>query len=121
MMRLKNVLSDSCKLRRRRRNLINIHITFLGWLVESFGFILILLGSFILGHSSPSITLILQTLTIIVQTNILPLVFLINDPELKANIVDSRYYLMFLNCLNLQKNSQNKEPGGEENSLVRED
>ena len=85
MLRLRKVLSDSAKDIRHRRNLINIHITFLGWLVEFKGFFLIMLGSFVLGSRSPLTTLFLQTLTIIIYFNILPLAFLINDPDIKAS------------------------------------
>ena len=115
MMRLRDLLSESCKAKRHRRNLFNIHVTILGWLVESSGTFIILLGSFFLGNTSHSITLLLQTLSLIIQYNILPLVFLINDPDLKVNMADSRFYIMVLKFLNWQHNSQIEEHEREEN------
>ena len=119
MKSLDKVLTASSKSRRHRRNLVNIHITFIGWLVECLYNNIILLGTGVLGNSSPFITLLLQTLTITIQCNIVPLVYLINDPKRKANIVDSRYYFMFLNFLNLQNYSQNEVPDNEENNQVQ--
>ena len=106
MLRLRKVLSDSSKDIRHRRNLINIHITFLGWLVEFIGFFLIMLGSFVLGSRSPLTTLFLQTLTIIIYFNILPLAFLINDPDIKANMAETKNYLSILQFFNIQHNNK---------------
>ena len=108
MLRLRKVLSDSAKDIRHRRNLINIHITFLGWLVEFKGFFLIMLGSFVLGSRSPLTTLFLQTLTIIIYFNILPLAFLINDPDIKANAAETKYYLSILKFLKIQHKNKIK-------------
>ena len=114
MRKLRNVLTDSSKDMRHRRNLINIHITFLGWLVEFLGFFIIVLGSFILGHISPTITLCLQTFSIIIQYIILPLVYLINDTELKGNVAASRCYIKILELFNWQHYTQTLGPDEEE-------
>ena len=114
MRKLRNVLTDSSKDMRHRRNLINIHITFLGWLVEFLGFFIIVLGSFILGHISPTITLCLQTFSVIIQYIILPLVYLINDTELKGNVAASRCYIKILELFNWQHYTQTLEPDEEE-------
>ena len=108
MLRLRKIMSDSAKDMRHRRNLINIHITFLGWLVEFSGFFIMVLGSFFIGHSSVYITLLLQTINIIILFIILPCVYLINDSDLKENIVESKYYLTILQFFHCQWNSQNE-------------
>ena len=108
MIKLRKILSDSSKNERHRHNLFNIHITFLGWLVEFVGIFVIILGSFILGHSSPFTTLILQTLTITIYFNILPLVFLINHSDLKSDIADSKYYYRILEFFNSQHHRENE-------------
>ena len=106
MVRLRDVLSDAAKDIRYRRNLINIHITFLGWIVEFSGYFIIVLGAFILGHSSSFTNLILQSLTISIYFNVLPLVFLINDSELKEKIAEHEYYLKILRYFNCQHSVQ---------------
>ena len=64
LKKLRKLLSDSSKDIRHRRHLIQIHVTILGWLTEFMGFVLIFLGSYILGHGDAVVTLILQSLTI---------------------------------------------------------
>ena len=77
----------------------------IGWATEFSGFLLIMLGSFILGHGNATVTLILQTFTIFMIFNILPCVYLINDDDLKAQIAESKYYFTFLKNFNLEKNN----------------
>ena len=96
-------MSDSSKDRRHRRHLITIHIAFLGWIVEWFGFFIVLLGSFILGHGNASVTLLLQTLSIFTFCNVLPCVYLINDSNLKANMAESKYYLMIIRIFGFER------------------
>ena len=109
MIRLRELLSESSKECRHHRNLLNIHITFLGWLVECSGFLMMVIGSHFLGHSSSSRTMILQTLTIIIFFNVLPCVFLINtNSDKKISLANSRYYHMFLGFFKCQRNIPNE-------------
>ena len=103
LKKLRKLLSDSSKHMRHRRFLINIHIAFLGWLIEFSGFFLLILGSFILGHGSALVTLILQTTTFFIYFNILPCIYLINDEDLKSSIAESRHYFNFLKFFNCEK------------------
>ena len=105
MKKLRKLLSDQNKDIRHRRRLINIHITMIGWATEFSGFLLIMLGSFILGHGNATVTLILQTFTIFMIFNVLPCVYFINDDDLKTQIAESRYYFNFLKNFNLEKNN----------------
>ena len=81
---------------RHRRHLINIHIAVLGWITEFSTFLVLILGSFILGHGNALVTMILQTITYFLYFNLLPCVYLINDDDSKALIVESRNYFTFL-------------------------
>ena len=72
-------------------------------MVEWFGFFIVLLGSFILGHGNASVTLLLQTLSIFTFCNVLPCVYLINDSNLKANMAESKYYLMIIRIFGFER------------------
>ena len=97
MKKLRNVLSNSWKSRRHRRNILNIQITILAWLVEFIGFFLIFLGSFVLRHQNSIVTLSLQTFTFFLYFVLVPSIFLINDSHLKGVIIESKSYIAFLN------------------------
>ena len=96
LKKLRKLLSDSSKDIRHRRHLIQIHVTILGWLTEFMGFILIFLGSYILGHGNTIVTLIFQSLTIFIFFDVVPCIYLINDSDLKANIAETKIYFNFL-------------------------
>ena len=105
MKKLRKLLSDQNKDIRHRRRLINIHIAMIGWATEFSGFLLIVVGSFILGHGNATVTLLLQTFTIFMIFNVLPGVYLINDEDIKANWAESKHYFNFLKHFNLEKNN----------------
>ena len=96
LKKLRKLLSDSSKDIRHRRHLIQIHVTILGWLTEFMGFVLIFLGSYILGHGDAVVTLILQSLTIFIYFHVVPCIYLINDSDLKANFAETKIYFNFL-------------------------
>ena len=101
MVRLRKLLADSSKARRHRRKILNVQITFVAWLAESVGFLVIFLGTFILGHENNIFNFFMQSLTLIIYFNILPSIFLINDSDIKSIIVDSNVYgtiLTIFNC-----------------------
>ena len=102
MIRLRKLLSDSSKARRHRRNVVNLQITFLAWLIEVFGFFIIFLGTFILGHENNVVNFSMQLLTMMVYFNILPCIFLINDSDVKGQIIESNWYNTILNIFNWQ-------------------
>ena len=113
MFKLRKLLSESSKSRRRRRNLINIHITILNWMTEFLGFFFVILGSFILGHDNHVVTFFLQILTIVFYFNILPCTFLINDSELKGIIADNKLYILFLSLFTCHANNEHEVDDGE--------
>ena len=102
MVRLRNLLDDSAKARRHHKNLLNVQVTFLAWFAESMGFLIIFLGTFVLGHENNFVNFSMQTLTLVVYFNILPCVFLLKDSsEIKINILDSSWYdniLVMFSC-----------------------
>jgi hypothetical protein len=122
IVKLRKLLSETSKTTRHRRNLINIHITILNWLVELIGFFFLPLGSAILGHDNSIVTLSLQSLTILFFFNILPCTFLINKSELKGVMADSTWYVSFLSLFHLadyQKENQDENEADEEHHPVR--
>ena len=109
MFSLRRLLPDDAKARRHAGNLLNIHVTFLAWLTEVFGFLFIFLGTFVLGHENKIVTFSMQTVTLIITFNILPCVYLINEMHFKTKILNSKWYITFLNILNWQYKKQNYE------------
>ena len=97
MEKLKKLLNDSKKARRNRRNTLNIQITILGWSVEFLGFLMVFLGTVIIGHEDSMTTLCLQTMTLIVYFIALPSTVLLNGSDMKDRIVDSIMYISFIN------------------------
>ena len=114
MVKLRKLLSDSSKARRHRRNVVNLQITFLAWFIEVCGFFLLFLGQFILGHENNVVNFVLQLLTRIIYCNILPCIFLLNDSDVKGQIVESKWYNIFLNICNCQYNIQSDNEDAEE-------
>jgi len=96
------LLSKSSKARRHRRNLLNIQITTLAWLVEFLGFYTFLIGSFVLGHTNTSVTFVLQILSAILNFILLPCIFLISSSQFKGMIVESNWYLALVDRFNPQ-------------------
>ena len=105
MIKLRKVLSKLHQDIRHRRKLINIHITILSWLVEFFGFFLIALGSFILGHGSSVRTLCLQAFTCLFYFVCLPCTILINDSDLKMTLAENKYYKNILSIFNCNESA----------------
>ena len=106
MVKLRNLLDDSAKTRRYNKNLLNVQVTFLAWFAESMGFLIIFLGTFVLGHENNFVNFCMQTLTLVVYFNILPCIFLLKDSsELKINILDSNWYdeLLVMFCCHYSK------------------
>ena len=106
------MLNDSSVQRRHQRIMLNVHISFLAWLTEFFGFFLLFLGMYVVGHENNIITYAMQTLTLIVYFNLLPSVLLMNSSEFKDLASESPVYERFLNLFNWQ---YREDPYKEEN------
>ena len=117
-IKLRKVLSKLHQDIRHRRNLINIHITILGWLVEFFGFFLIALGSFILGHGSSIRTLCLQAFTCLFYFVCLPCTILINDTDLKMTLAENQYYKNILSIFDCNESTVNQHGEDVENDEI---
>ena len=92
MIKLRKLLSDSSKARRHRRNLLNIQITVLAWIIEFLGISGFMIGSFIIGHTNTIATFILQTFSATFNFILLPGVLSISNTNFKAAIADSGWY-----------------------------
>ena len=104
MLRLQKLLSETSRVRRHQRTILNIQITIVGWLVEVLGFLTIFLGSFILGHENSLATLILQTLSLLFYFIIIPSVILLTDSKSRSNIIESNWYAKLNNLFRCQIN-----------------
>ena len=122
LKKLRKLLSDSSKDIRHRRHLIQIHVTILGWLTEFMGFVLIFLGSYILGHGDAVVTLILQSLTIFIYFHVVPCIYLINDSDLKANFAETTIYFDFLKIFKSERVDPTifEEENKDENQVTQE-
>ena len=92
MRKIKSLLSETNRALRHQRNILNLLITMLAWLVELFGGLTLVLGSFIFGHRNSIVTLFLQTLSLLFYFVVLPSTFLFNVDEWKEAILESRWY-----------------------------
>ena len=120
MRKIQKLLTVAAKDARHRQNLISIHITTLGWLVEFFGCLMLMLGSFILGHGSSIVTLSLQTMTVFFYFNMLPCILLISGSEFKEDTAASnKYYIEVLKFFNCAKYNEIEIP--EANEEIRND
>ena len=120
MLKLKKLLSDASRTYRHQRNVLNIMITMLAWLVEFIGGLTIFLGSFVFGHGNSVITLTLQTLTLVFYFDILPCTFLINDEEWKISMLDNYWYTQFIKVFDSCLSNRFKPFGNPKNDLIED-
>ena len=120
MLKLKKLLSDASRTYRHRRNVLNIMITMLAWLVEFIGGLTIFLGSFVFGHGNSVITLTLQTLTLVFYFDILPCTFLINEEEWKISMLDNYWYTQFIKVFDSCISNRFKPFGTPKNDLIED-
>ena len=104
--RLKTLLTENSKTRRKRNITLNLQIAVLGWLVEVFGFLTCVIGVFILGHGNSVVTTTLHTLAMTIYAIVLPCSILINSEEVKEYIFSSQWYSNFIDKFGLKT----KEP-----------
>ena len=95
--KLRQLLTDAHKIRRRRRILLNIHITVIAWLLECLGSISVFLMIFLTPENGT--TRGLQLITGVMYFIVVPSVYLMNSSDVKSVIVDNRIYLAFVNQL----------------------
>ena len=122
MKKLKKLISDQAKDIRHRRHQINIHITLLGWMAEFSAFLLIIIGSFILGHGNVVVTLTLQSFTIFMMFNVVPCVYLMNEDDFKNRILESIHYFNFLRLFKIERNNafEDENERSNENDVTQE-
>ena len=120
LKRLKKTLSASSKSRRHQRNMLNIMVTVLAWLIELFGFLFVFIGTHILGHQNQVVNLLLQTLTNFFYFVLVPLFLLINDTDKKGRFAESQWYVDFLRKIHCQYTEQDKDKKEDEESTADE-
>ena len=95
MVRLRKLLSDTAKVRRNRRIILNMQVSFLAWLLEFIGGLMAILMIFLPQENDT--TRGLNLLTGVLYLIIVPSAYLINSADVKSAIVDSKPYLAFMN------------------------
>ena len=95
MVKLRNLLSDSRKIRRRRLIFLSMNITIISWLTEFVGSIAITL--MILFPQEKRTTRLLEYLIDSIYLIIVPCTYLMNSSDVKNRIVDNRIYLAITN------------------------
>ena len=85
------LLSDHTKIRRRKLNRVNIKVTFIVWVTEFVGSMLLLLIPKLFGHSQVGTATgyIISTAFYFV---ILPFLYLVNDEDVKKRITDDSWF-----------------------------
>ena len=95
MVKLRKLLSDSRKIRRRRRIFLAMNITIVSWLTEFFGNIAWgLMGYY---PQENRTTRGLQYILFFMYFIVIPSSYLLNTSDIRKTIVDSRIYLAFTN------------------------
>ena len=95
MVKLRKLLTDSRKIRRRRRILLNIHITIIAWLIEILGALTVFFMFFL----PPEIGSVrgMMYISSILYGIVVPSVYLMNNSEDKSVILDNKIYQAFVN------------------------
>ena len=83
-----------------------------------FGFLLVFMGTHILGHQNQSVNLLLQTLTDFFYFVLVPFFLLINDTDMKGRFAESDWYDKFLSRINCQYIEPDKDKKEEEGSIA---
>ena len=96
MIKLRKLLSESSKVKRRHRILLNMQMTFLAWVVEFVGFVVIVLFIFIVGKNNNIITFILQNVTALLIFILVPSTYLLNNCSFKNLVLKNTVYLNFI-------------------------
>ena len=95
MVKLRKLLTDSRKIRRGRRIFLNMNITIMTWITETFGGHIFVLMSYYPdeNRTTRGLHCILGFMYMIV----IPCSYLLNSSDVKKMIIDNRIYLAFTN------------------------
>ena len=84
-------MSDKSRIRRRKLFDVNIKITFMVWLTEFIGSILLVFIPKIFGHGQVG-TVAGSALTVTFYFVLLPFLYLVNDSDVKNTITDESWF-----------------------------
>ena len=93
MVKLRKLLPDSKKIRRRQRIFVNMNITFIAWLIEFLGGFAGVLMIFLPQQNIT--TRALQMLTGFMSFIVVPCAYLMNSSDIKSAIIDNKFYVVF--------------------------
>ena len=92
---MRKLLADSRKIRRGRRIFLNMNITIMSWITESFGSHIFVLMSYYPDENRT--TRGLQCVCGFMYMIVIPCTYLLNSSDVKKMIIDNRIYLAFIN------------------------
>ena len=87
---LEKLLSDKTKIRRRKLTEVNIGVTFIVWLTEFVGSLLMIFAPTVFGHAQVG-TAAGSTTVVAFYFVILPFLYLVNDSDVKNTIVEDNW------------------------------
>ena len=93
---LKKILNEESKIRRRRRILLNMHITMVAWLIEFLGYFFGLLASFMLQDNKAMRAS--QIASSIIYFVVVPSSYLFNTTDIKEFLMNNDIYEKFTNA-----------------------
>ena len=120
MKTLKKVLAKASKVRRHKRQALNIIVMILAWLVEFVGFTTVFIGTHILGHQNNIINLTLQTITNLIYFALVPSVLIVQSFDIRSQIVDNPRFDSFLAWMNMKYDEKDEDNDEKENEEINE-
>ena len=84
-------MSDKSKIRRRKLTEVNIRVTFVVWLTECVGSIILIFGSTIFGHGQVG-TGTAHIFAMAFYFVLLPFLYLVNDSDVKNTIAEDNWF-----------------------------
>ena len=84
------MLSDKSKIRRRKLTELNIAVTFIVWLTEFVGSLLMIYVPMVFGHAQVG-TATGRTIVLAFYFVLLPFLYLVNDSDVKKTIVEDNW------------------------------
>ena len=106
IQRLRKNLSNTAKSIRHRRSMVNIHITFLTWIIEVVSGLMVFVGIHLLGIENHIVTFSLHILGHVINFIILPAIYLVNNEDTKIEVIESRWYNSILDIFKCQYSNQ---------------
>ena len=88
---LDKLLSEKSKIKRRKLNEVNIKVTFVVWLTECVGSLILIFGSTVFAHGQVG-TGTAYIVVMVFYFVLLPFLYLVNDSDVKYTIAEDSWF-----------------------------